>query len=572
MKTASTISTTQYCYPNGNAPLAVWCDDDIVSTNYECPSYGNTSSTKANGCPLETNSDIWTHRHVLDGNSAVSAEHGSEIIPIQCTRNELALMHPTSFMNEYDNVYPRISAGLHLDKYTGNVYEVFENALPPPTKDRSISAEDLEHVNIQLVQAQGYDHTISEREKDDFLQETLPDPGQVICGDECSKEAFAHTLDLVSRDVFNNRAGELPGGQLQLPKREKPVFWTGSHDNFRCNPVLPPTIDYGPIDSRKPGESEVPASAVQTDTSGARINHTDEIYDDKFSRYVEPSAFSSMPTNNITEPSHRKNLALDRFGKLTNAQQINYNNEEGQGQRVQQSSEYMRSFKQEVYIDSSNAFLTPQQASTYVPAFIGKTIKDTRKSILENCDTQTPKMRLSPEQNASYVVGQVHTTKDTTGKDKIFLGNNLYGFDNSNINTNYIVGITNLKETLKETLDKMPTITGKFITNDQLGAYVIGSSIDHKGTRRETYEKHAQSNMDVASVMGSEFKMPNDMSQMKTNMRDDYRLYDRNILNNVPDQVGGSSTTYFTQSVFGSDRIKKSDFMDEPIPNIAQCV
>lgn len=138
-----------------------------------------------------------------------------------------------------------ISTGVLANPYTGEEYECFENQLPPPDTDRSISKSQLKNINPRLLHLQGgYNHhhpppPKTEQEGSVFAPVSArggPNP----FGPQLYTTPINDRLrDIVIRSTYNNRNGD----QVCEPAlaKERPVNRYGLVPRIQFYPYLAPT-------------------------------------------------------------------------------------------------------------------------------------------------------------------------------------------------------------------------------------------------------------------------------------------------------------------------------------------
>jgi len=146
------------------------------------------------------------------------------------------------FKTREDNSDNKISTGIMVNPYTGEMFETFENQMPPPNTDKSILADRFNIVNPKLVWAQGGIDPHAPLRKKKEICKKIPgvDHGVNVWGDQLyADERRARLRELANRDIWMCRDGDLPGPQ-SFPK-EKPAGYVGLVPYYRPTPYLPPT-------------------------------------------------------------------------------------------------------------------------------------------------------------------------------------------------------------------------------------------------------------------------------------------------------------------------------------------
>ena len=146
------------------------------------------------------------------------------------------------FKTQADNSDNKVSTGVMVNPYTGEMFETFENAMPPPTKDKSLLAERFDVVNPKLVWAQGGINPHAPLPTKKEICKVLPgvDHGPNVWGDQLyADERRKRLTEIANRDIWNNRNGDYSTARGFA--KEKPAGYTGLQPYYRPLPYLPPT-------------------------------------------------------------------------------------------------------------------------------------------------------------------------------------------------------------------------------------------------------------------------------------------------------------------------------------------
>lgn len=135
----------------------------------------------------------------------------------------------------------RLASGVMMNAWTGKLYELFEEDLPPPNTDKSIPRERFTMTNPRLIQMSGgIDPNLKLPTKKEIAQQ-IPGSdygtnpwGDALYADRRRQELQQRTM----RDVFNNRNGDF---SIQSVDDRKPVGYMGYVPMYRPVPYLPPT-------------------------------------------------------------------------------------------------------------------------------------------------------------------------------------------------------------------------------------------------------------------------------------------------------------------------------------------
>ena len=153
---------------------------------------------------------------------------------------------PTTWSTPLGQVKPMEATGILKNPWTGEIYETFEEALPPPTTDRyTIPKYQLQQSNPRLVWANGgWDHNKPPPAKEElpgsvFNPVNARGGATVYGGSEYQDDLRAQNEVYTNRDVFNNRNFDF-GFEQALPF-ERPANKYGYNDIVRFNPYIAPT-------------------------------------------------------------------------------------------------------------------------------------------------------------------------------------------------------------------------------------------------------------------------------------------------------------------------------------------
>jgi transcription initiation factor IIE alpha subunit len=146
------------------------------------------------------------------------------------------------FKTPIDRTENKLSTGVMMNPYTGEMFETFENAMPPPNTDKSIPVDRFRQTNPKLMWAQGgIDKNAPLRHKKEICKK-IPgvDHGPNIWGDQLYEDRRRERIkEIVNRDLWMNRNGDVP--EPAGFAKEKPAGFTGLVPYYRSLPYLPPT-------------------------------------------------------------------------------------------------------------------------------------------------------------------------------------------------------------------------------------------------------------------------------------------------------------------------------------------
>ena len=135
----------------------------------------------------------------------------------------------------------RISTGVVMNPWSGQMYETFEDDLPPPNTDKAMLPQQFAHTNPRLVSLQGMlDKNRPEPTKREVCKGIPgPDGGSNVWGDQLYADRRRNEQQQrAERDVWHNRDGDEP---VEKAWDRKPVGYVGFQRAYTMLPYLPPT-------------------------------------------------------------------------------------------------------------------------------------------------------------------------------------------------------------------------------------------------------------------------------------------------------------------------------------------
>lgn len=164
----------------------------------------------------------------------------------------------------------RLSTGVMINTYTGQMYEMFENDVPPPDLDvsRDHTEEQLTHTNPFLIWKQGNrDPNRDEPNKTEVLAyQPNADGGCNVWGDQLYADRIRSELQIrAARDVWQNRNGDVP---IEAVIDRHPNGYLGFVPAARYFPYVPATKRQF-IDNKSYTPAAGPAAVQSTDSASA---------------------------------------------------------------------------------------------------------------------------------------------------------------------------------------------------------------------------------------------------------------------------------------------------------------
>ena len=231
---------------------------------------------------------------------------------------EILIQTPKSMQNKYtgqygdelfktpiDNTENKISTGIMTNPWTGEMYETFENAMPPPNADKHIPKDRFEIANPKLLQMFGGldPHAPLPKKKEICLSVPGSDHGNNVWGDQLyEEERRKRIIQEIGRELFNNRTGD--SSTATAFAKEKPAGFVGLQPMYRALPYLPPVIDldnhgYMPVTDYQAPESNMIKAEVSVrkpDLTTCPFQYAAGPLNDQPVEYVV-TQYTNRPTN-----------------------------------------------------------------------------------------------------------------------------------------------------------------------------------------------------------------------------------------------------------------------------------
>lgn len=165
------------------------------------------------------------------------------------------------FQMPLDREKPKLSTGVMVNSFTGEVLETFEDAMPPPNTNKAIQDYQFENTNPKLVwMSGGIDPNAKLPSKIEVAQDIPgPDGGPNIWGDQLYEGRRRGMLqEITNRDIWMNRNGDYATEYSM--NGEAPAGYVGLQPMYRAIPYLPPTQILDKKDWKGPAAFEVKES------------------------------------------------------------------------------------------------------------------------------------------------------------------------------------------------------------------------------------------------------------------------------------------------------------------------
>lgn len=191
---------------------------------------------------LSSGEDQYSHRMTYL-NRGFNEDDGEILIqpPPSLQTHHVGSYSDELFKTPLDNTENKISTGVMLNPYTGEMFETFENEMPPPNTDQSIPADRFDIVNPKLLAMHGgFDQNRTKpKKKEVCLDVPGSDFGRNVWGDQLYEEERRQRMaEIVQRDLWNRRDGD--HSTVAAVAKEKPAGFVGLHSMYRALPYLPP--------------------------------------------------------------------------------------------------------------------------------------------------------------------------------------------------------------------------------------------------------------------------------------------------------------------------------------------
>jgi len=163
------------------------------------------------------------------------------VAPIGC--GSAALYDPESFMSPIETSQPVIATGSLINTYTGEVSDLFEDAMPPPDngRDAGDAVRERKQAQRRLMAAEGnVTATHRKREQQDPIQPG--DAGAVtqLANFQINADVATECNERACRDLYFNR-NELAPTEMEMTRN--PFGFEGYNNRLRINPYILPTQD-----------------------------------------------------------------------------------------------------------------------------------------------------------------------------------------------------------------------------------------------------------------------------------------------------------------------------------------
>jgi hypothetical protein len=262
--------------------------------------------------------DTWAHRGVQANRYQLQQSNPNIVVPEQDGPERYS---STLYETPYDQTQNMISTGTMTNPYTGEMFETFENQLPPPnTTKGSILKSQLTQANPKLLHAQGgyNSHNPPPRKKEQpgyVFNPVNPRGGSNPFGDAVYAPQISQRVhQMVSRDIFNNRDGDYSVERGMIGERPKNKF--GLVPRLRFMPYI------GAANELSKGEY-MPAPANRPTDLRKREEFTGKWFNRKahpvLAREVGPTCFV-----NGVEPITYSPMTTDRSGPMRADLEQNY--------------------------------------------------------------------------------------------------------------------------------------------------------------------------------------------------------------------------------------------------------
>lgn len=197
------------------------------------------------GCGIISNGEDQYEHRFTNFNRAPSQGEPNEIListPPTMQKYPHGEYNDELFKTRIDNTENKVSTGVMVNPYTGEMFETFIDEIPPPNTNKHIPREQFLKSNPMLIKSHGgIDPNAPRRQKREICKKIPgPEHGPNVWGDALYTGRIGDMQrELIGRDIFNNRNGDYSTDRSLIG--EKPAGYVGLHQMFRPRPYLPPT-------------------------------------------------------------------------------------------------------------------------------------------------------------------------------------------------------------------------------------------------------------------------------------------------------------------------------------------
>lgn len=201
-------------------------------------------------CGVLSSGENQTARRLQSMNAMPGAQHPKDIVasdtngwrqlgnaPLYSAFDDAAF-NTQSATHLYDR---KMMTGVFVNTNTGQMYETYEDDLPPPNTDASMEPSQLQRVNPRLVALQGgIDYNRPPRQKTE-VQLNMPgvDHGPNVWGDQLYADRLRQReLEMVQADMWRNQGGNFSTEPIM---DGRPTGYVGFQNMIRFNPYATPT-------------------------------------------------------------------------------------------------------------------------------------------------------------------------------------------------------------------------------------------------------------------------------------------------------------------------------------------
>jgi hypothetical protein len=161
--------------------------------------------------------------------------------PVGC-QGTLAAYEAETFMNPVETTPAVISTGSLVNTYTGEVLDLYEDAMPPPDNKRDPGDAERERKQAQrrLLAAEG--NVLDKhrkREQQNPLQPGDAGPSMQLATFRLQSDVAAESQERANRDLYFSSRNELVPTEMQQTRN--PFGYEGFNNRIRINPYLLPT-------------------------------------------------------------------------------------------------------------------------------------------------------------------------------------------------------------------------------------------------------------------------------------------------------------------------------------------
>jgi len=158
--------------------------------------------------------------------------------PLNCA-GTAASYEPETFMNPWETTQPVMCTGQIVNTYTGEVADVYEDALPPPNRRAGDGERERKQQQRRLMAAEGnVNASHRKREQQEPMQAGDAGVSTQLANFQIDADVALERNERAARDFYFNRNELAP---TELEQTRNPFGFEGYNNRLRINPFMPVT-------------------------------------------------------------------------------------------------------------------------------------------------------------------------------------------------------------------------------------------------------------------------------------------------------------------------------------------